>query len=292
MTTISVIIPVWNQHITVGTAIDSVLQQTDFAGELEVVVVDDCSTDDLDLALAPYDERVRCVRHITNRGAAAARNTGIAASYGDYVALLDSDDAWLPGKLAAQMSFMVQNGLVISATSYILHDRDGAEIISPWYRKPVLGIADLVWGCFVSPGSTMIFKRSIFEEIGPFLMTLKRLEDWDWLLRVVARYPLGFLERPLATINPSPSKSSPDVLTALDHIGRDHLPVLAPRQRRHLLAAIRFERAAYFFRNSNFVPMIANLLGSIILAPFDHQALKSILHNRDRARSHATKDVE
>lgn len=280
MTTISVIIPVFNRRATVGAAIDSVLRQTDFAGDLDIVVVDDCSTDDLASALAPYGERVRCIRHATNRGAAAARNTGIAASHGDYVALLDSDDVWLPGKLAAQMDFMARNDIAISVTAYILHYGDGTEKVSPWYRKPVLGVADIVWGCFVSPGSTMIFKRSVFEEIGPFLVTLKRLEDWDWLLRVAARYPLGFMERPLVTINPSLSKGSADVLTALDHIGRDHLPTLALRQRRHLLAAIKFERAAYFFRNGYFVPMIANLLGSISLAPFGHQALKSVLHNR------------
>lgn len=280
MTTVSVVIPVWNRSDTLGAAIDSVLRQTDFTGEVDIIVIDDCSTDDLASALAPYGEGVRCVRHATNKGAAAARNTGIAVSRGDYVALLDSDDVWLPGKLAAQMSFMARNDLAISTTSYFLHYDVGIETISPWYRKPVLGIADLVWGCFVSPGSTMVFKRSVFEMIGPFVVTLKRLEDWDWLLRAVTRYPLGFLQQPLVTITPSPNKDSPDVLTALDRIGHDHLPALAPRQQRHLRAAIRFERAAYFFRNGYIVRGVVNLLGSFGLAPFGHQALVAVLHNR------------
>jgi glycosyltransferase involved in cell wall biosynthesis len=278
--TVSVVIPVWNRCETVIAAIDSVLDQREFVGALDIVVVDDGSTDDLASTLAPYGMRVRCVRHATNRGAAAARNTGVAASRGDYVALLDSDDVWLPGKLATQVNFMVQNGLAISTTSYILRHNNGVETLSPWYCKPVLGIADLVWGCFVSPGSTMIFKRPVFEEVGPLLVDLKRLEDWEWLLRAVARYPLGFLQQPLAMIWPSRSKGSADILAALDRIGHDHLPELPPRQRRHLRAAIRFERAAYFFRNGHLIPMVTNLLGSMSLAPLDHQALKAALYNR------------
>jgi glycosyltransferase involved in cell wall biosynthesis len=280
---VSVVIPVWNRSRTVGLAIDSILRQ-DFAGDVDVVLVDDASSDDLASAVAGYGDRVRVVRHAVNKGAAAARNTGIASVKCGYVALLDSDDIWLSNKLSAQLAFMNRHQLAVSATSYILRHDDGAEGISPWYSQTMLGLKDLVWGCFVSPGSTLVFKRALFDEVGPFRVDMKRLEDWDWLLRVVARYPLGLLHEPLARITPSVGKSSPDVLTALNQIYRDYARILSPRQRRHFLAAVRFERAAYYLRNGMYVRGMGNLIASLGGTPFGHDARAAVLYNRRQRR--------
>jgi glycosyltransferase involved in cell wall biosynthesis len=169
MTSVSVIVPVWNRARSVPAAIDSVLAQQLPAGwSIEMIVVDDGSTDDLVGALRPYGSGVTCVRRERNGGAAAARNTGLGAARGDYVAFLDSDDVWLPGKLTAQIDAMRKNNWRASCTAYYLSRPGRPEIVSPLYQTGPIGLADMVWGCFVSPGSTLMFERGVFDEIGAF----------------------------------------------------------------------------------------------------------------------------
>ena len=96
---VSVIIPAYNRAHLVGRAIASVFAQS--YRNFEIIVVDDASTDDLAATLAEAGGlQLRCITHPRNRGAAAARNTGIAAASGEFVAFLDSDDVWFPDKLA------------------------------------------------------------------------------------------------------------------------------------------------------------------------------------------------
>ncbi len=160
MTSVSVIVPVWNRAHSVPAAIDSVLAQQLPAGwSVQVIVVDDGSTDDLVGALRPYGSGVTCIRRERNGGAAAARNTGLGAARGDYVAFLDSDDVWLPGKLTSQIDAMRKNNWPASCTAYYLSRPGRPEIVSPLYQTGAIGLADMVWGCFVSPGSTLMFER-------------------------------------------------------------------------------------------------------------------------------------
>jgi len=92
--TVSVIIPTYNRAHLVGRAIRSVLNQT--YQDFEIIVVDDCSTDNTEEIVKGFnDHRIRYMRHDRNRGGSAARNTGIKASQGKYIAFLDSDDEWL-----------------------------------------------------------------------------------------------------------------------------------------------------------------------------------------------------
>jgi glycosyltransferase involved in cell wall biosynthesis len=100
---VSVVIPAWNRADRIEGAILSALEQE--PKPLEIIVVDDGSTDGTDAGrLVALDARVRVIRHDANRGAAEARNTGVAAARGDWIAFLDSDDRWLPGKLARQLA--------------------------------------------------------------------------------------------------------------------------------------------------------------------------------------------
>ena len=94
---------------------------------INVVVVDDGSSDDLDGALRRFGAGVTCIRHDRNKGAAAARNSGVAAAEGEFIAFLDSDDTWLPGKLAAQIGFMKAHGHPASCTAYLLKRANAPE---------------------------------------------------------------------------------------------------------------------------------------------------------------------
>lgn len=100
---VSIVIPVFNRAAIITEAVEGCLAQT--YPHLEIILVDDCSSDDLDGALRPWNDhpKVRLVRHGHNQGVSAARNSGVAAAKGDYVAFLDSDDVWLPAKLERQV---------------------------------------------------------------------------------------------------------------------------------------------------------------------------------------------
>lgn len=121
---VSVIIPVYNGADRIGLALDSALAQH---VPLEVIVIDDCSTDGLDRALAAYrdDPAVICLKNEVNLGAAQSRNRGVAAARGEYVAFLDADDCWAPGKLEKQLAALRRTGTVLCATARELLTADG-----------------------------------------------------------------------------------------------------------------------------------------------------------------------
>ena len=280
MPTISVIIPIWNRASSVGIAIGSTLSQTLPSGfALEVIVVDDGSSDQPQEKLACFGDQIRLVRHPTNLGAAAARNSGCEAATGDYIAFLDSDDQWLPGKLAAQMSFMRDRNFDISCTAYLLQRPSRKIIVSPRYGTGGLSLSDMVWGCFVSPGSTLLCETATFREVGPLDTSLQRLEDWDWLIRLTRTRPLGFLAEPLARIEPSAGAAAEVVLAALDRIASKHLPELTGADRRHFRAGYHLQRAAALVRSDK-TRAVSELALSLLHSPFDHQALNALMHNR------------
>ena len=123
---VSVIIPVFNGARYIGKAIDSALAQD---VDLDVFVIDDCSTDDLASVMAGYekDPRVKLIHNETNSGVAASRNRGVSLSDADYIAFLDADDWWEEGKLAKQLSAMEKTGAVLSSTARELMDPAGVS---------------------------------------------------------------------------------------------------------------------------------------------------------------------
>jgi glycosyltransferase involved in cell wall biosynthesis len=281
MTTVTVVIPVLNRARTITRAIDSAIgQRVPPDWRVDILIVDDGSTDALTEALRPYGDRVRLVAHARNLGAAAARNTGIAKANGDLIAFLDSDDVWLPGKLDAQIEFMRAARYTASCTAYILARPRTPDVVSPRYATGALAISDLVWGCFVSPGSTLICERGVLQEIGPFDVRLRRLEDWDLLLRFARTRALGFLASPLARIEASAHAEARSILRALSDLKERHTGFLSAPDRRHFHAATEFERAAAHYREQRYAPAVAALLNSLRLAPTGHVALKATLHNR------------
>jgi glycosyltransferase involved in cell wall biosynthesis len=281
MTLITTIIPVFNRAHVVGRAIESVLaQELPPACSHRIMVVDDGSSDNLAGALARFEHRVDCIRHPKNAGAAAARNTGIAAAGDGFVAFLDSDDVWLPGKLKTQLEVMGLNSWLASCTAFYLSPRGRPQVLAPSYRTGPLGPADLVWGCFVGPGSTLICTRAVLDEIGPLDTSLRRLEDWDWLLRYVQKHALGFIAEPLARTEPSDQVKGADVVAALAVLRAKHAGYLAGQKRRHFLAGIDLELAATHYRAGNLLGMMAPLIRSILRSPTRNHALAAVLHNR------------
>lgn len=193
MRTISVIIPVWNRAREVCNAIDSAFAQT--LPPLEVIVVDDGSTDETPEALARYGDRIRVVRQ-RNQGCAAARNAGIAVARGDLVAFLDSDDVWLPRKLELQAARfdddpglgLVHCGVDFEGTGVRLDGIEGA-VATEMLR--------LDRSVIVSHSSSVMVPRRVAGEVGGFDARMRASEDWDFCYRVATRYRVGFVAEAL-----------------------------------------------------------------------------------------------
>ncbi|WP_421902680.1 glycosyltransferase family 2 protein [Maridesulfovibrio sp.] len=192
---VSVIIPTYNRAERVCRAVESVLAQkfTDF----ECLVVDDGSTDDTAERLAEYDDSRLKVLYQENRGVSAARNYGIVASHGDFIALLDSDDEWVPEKLLKQVPFMEEAGFEISQTDEIWIRKGKRVNQCKKHEKPEgLFFDRSLEMCMVSP-SCVIFSRRFWEELGPFDEDMPACEDYDLWLRAGIKYPVGLLRERL-----------------------------------------------------------------------------------------------
>lgn len=170
---VSAIIPAFNGIRFIGEALESVLAQ-DYR-PIEVIVVDDGSTDATRTVVARFPE-VRCL-HQENRGPGAARNLGIRESSGTFIALLDQDDLWLPGKLRLQMEPLMRDaelGYTLALTDTALVD----GVRPPWLTEAQLNDPT---GCF--PGA-LVARRALFERFGLFDESLTCSSDADWFFRM------------------------------------------------------------------------------------------------------------
>ena len=194
MPEVSVIIPTYNRSERVVRAVQSVLDQG--VKDIEILVVDDGSTDDTEGRLVPYGSLIKYIRQPANRGVSAARNKGIETSSGPWIAFLDSDDYWLKGKLHAQMEFLHQNPEAVACQTEELWIRRGKRVNPRKIHKKSSGeiFQQSLRLCLVSP-SSVIIKRSVFAEVGLFDETLEAAEDYDLWLRISCRYPIYLIDR-------------------------------------------------------------------------------------------------
>ena len=195
MTTVSVVIPTYNRSALITRALDSVLAQT--VKPHEILVVDDGSTDDTASLVRKHYPAVQLIRQ-KNTGVSAARNAGITAATGEWVALLDSDDAWLPRKLERQVHAVEQRGgfrLVHCDEVWI---RNGVRV-NPMNKHRKQGgyiFKRCLQLCCISPSAAMIH-RSVFTDVGRFDAGLPACEDYDLWLRICAREPVLYVSETL-----------------------------------------------------------------------------------------------
>jgi len=218
---VSIILPTYNRAAYLGRALESVLAQT--YGNWECRIIDDGSTDDTEAVLARYDDPRIFYRRQENQGVSGARNTGIAECQGEVLALLDSDDEWLPRKLETQLSYMAEKGYEICQTDEIWY-RGGKRVNQPArYAKPEgWFFEDALELCLISPSCTM-FTRAAWAVMGPFDTAMPSCEDYDMWLRACLHFPVGLVREPLT----------------LKHGGRpDQLSVCVPCADLHRIRAL------------------------------------------------------
>lgn len=182
---VSVIIPAYNRADTIGAAITSVLRQTE--PNFELLVVDDASTDHTkDIVRQFRDTRLELIEHPQNAGISGARNSGIKAARGKYIALLDSDDIWFPRMLESQLARLraapKEVGGIVSDHVYTDEARHPRFVRrnSTSSRSPDELI---IIGHGVGMGQSLVAPKEVFGHVGDFDPRYPRAEDWDWLLR-------------------------------------------------------------------------------------------------------------
>jgi glycosyltransferase involved in cell wall biosynthesis len=197
MTTVSVIIPTRNRAALLQQAIESVLAVERRGFELEVLVVDDGSTDWTPELVARYP--ITYLR-TSGIGVSAARNTGILAAHGAFIAFLDDDDVWLPTNISPQLEMLEANPTYGAAhAQVILTDPDRRSLgtllpvgplTSGWIFQNLL--------TYWPQCASIVIRRSVLRDIGLFDPSLHSEEDWDLFLRIARRYPMGRVEQPVA----------------------------------------------------------------------------------------------
>jgi glycosyltransferase involved in cell wall biosynthesis len=188
-----VVIPVFNRALAVADAIESVLAQT--VAPAEIIVVDDGSKDGTRECLAPYMDRIKYI-YQENKGVSAARNAGVRAARGEFIAFLDSDDVWHPRKLECQLRYLQEHpdtALIGAATFGV--SAKGWQAISveaPLRARPVALDDVVIRSPF--PTSTVIVRKECMDAVGHFDTGLRNAEDRDFYIRIASRYPMARLD--------------------------------------------------------------------------------------------------
>jgi glycosyltransferase involved in cell wall biosynthesis len=257
LTLVSVIVPAYNVAAYIGETVDSIFAQS--FRDFEAIVVNDGSPDTaaLESVLASHsDPRLRYLKK-PNGGPSSARNTGIAAAHGEWLAFLDGDDQWLPNYLASQLALLQRDGTASGAVpdGFVFGDTPlaGKRLSETEAQQPGLGtLAEVLAG-----RSNLIYccmaKRAAIEGIGGFDESLKRSEDYDLYLRLllagerIVMNPEALMRYrrragSLSAEGVEIARSAARVLEKLDaQFGRDpELMQLARRRRNRLLAAVEF----------------------------------------------------
>ncbi len=214
---VSVVIPAYNASRTIRQTLDSALRQEDIA-DIEVIVVDDGSTDDTAEVVASHeDPRVRLLQR-ANGGVASARNAGIGVARGTWVAFLDSDDIWLPHKLARQLELMSveQDCHASQGSAYFVDDQ-----LKPLKLRRCVPVDDplltfLRFQNLPNAASSWIVRRALIDEIGPFNADLVILEDWEFSLRLARHAHPLCIDEPLTLYRVHPGNTSRNIDIHID----------------------------------------------------------------------------
>jgi len=228
---VSIILPTYNREDYLCRSIASVLNQT--FDNFELVIVDDASTDNSAATIATFnDQRIVYLKHEQNRGGSAARNTGIKAARGELIAFQDSDDEWLPEKLAKQMAALADAPAAVGVvyTGFMRFSGDKKEYIP----GPTVQVKDgdihleLLKQNFVTTQAVLV-KKECFQMAGMFDETFPRFQDWELFLRISKYFEFRYVPEPLVHsyfTEGSISSKPAALIVAVEQIIKNNLPEL------------------------------------------------------------------
>lgn len=210
MSRVSIILPAYNRETLVARAIDSVLAQT--YRDFELIIVDDASTDGTRAVLERYRDvpRVTLILSDVNRGGAGARNFGLEHAGGELIAFQDSDDIWLPHKLAAQVEALDANpqaGLCYCG-SLFSEGNKSYYIPEPVFDRYDGDMSREILRRNTTSTQVLVVRREVLALAGDFDASLKRFQDWDLMIRIAQITPFVFLPEPMVVICATPGNIS------------------------------------------------------------------------------------
>jgi len=204
MPNVSVIIPTYKRANLVSQAIESVLAQT--YTDYEIIVINDGSPDNTKEVLDEFEDKITTI-HQENQGVASARNAGIRAAQGRYIAFLDDDDLWLPNKLEKQIPYLESDpNIALVYSDMFCFDEQGVfpdtwaktnptpPVVQPW----ILFVRDFI------PTPSVVVRRECLNEVGWFDGTVIPCEDYDMWLRIIEKWSVIGLKEPLVNYRRSP----------------------------------------------------------------------------------------
>lgn len=197
MSSVSVVITTYNRAEFLKRAIQSALQA---GSDLEVVVVDDCSTDETPAVCAKL-ANIRYIRLTTNQGLAHARNAGVAESSSDFIAFLDDDDLRLPGSLDKQLCKMVADERIALCYGRALIGDARRQLPTGEIYPSECPQGDIFWELLEQnfiPMPSVLVRKSVLFELGGFNTDLTLIEDWEMWLRISERFMVAAVEEPVA----------------------------------------------------------------------------------------------
>ena len=222
MNKVSVVIPAYNKAELTVKSVESVLNQT--YKNIEIIVIDDGSTDNTRQRLSTYAEKIKYV-YKKNGGACSARNLGIRLSTGEYIGLLDCDDSYLPNKIELSVDFLEKHsdfGLVHNA-AFFVDEKDTILRTFSHYKSQHIGwIAKRLIARNFICNSTVVVRKSCFEKVGLFDESIFTSADWDMWLRLVEQYKVGYINMPLTLYRISGSY----ILNHIEQSKREELKVI------------------------------------------------------------------
>lgn len=198
MAEVSTIIPAYNCEDYIKETVESVLAQT--YKDIEIIVVDDGSTDRTGEILKDFGSKVEYIRQSKNTGPSAARNKGIERARGKYIAFLDHDDVWTPNKIEEQIKLLESNKDLALAYSNCYNVNQSDLAIGTLFdiARPHRGFVfeNLLLDNFI-PTSSVVVRKEILNEVGGFNERFLISQDFDLYLRIAQRYEIDFVNFPL-----------------------------------------------------------------------------------------------
>jgi len=272
---VSVVIAAYNAAWCVRKAIDSVLAQT--FRDFELLVVDDGSTDRTPQILAEYGDGIRIVTK-RNGGLSSARNAGIHASRSEFVAFLDADDWWLPGKLAAQVGLLRARPDIGFVSAMARVEAADGTLLNLWPCSTWSGafLPHLFGanGGVAGSGSAVVARRQLFERAGGFDESLRSLEDVDMWMRLAAVSGYACIGEPLVVILKTAGSMSRDLevmRAASIQVMRKNRRLLPEALRgaywRRCMAAVHGDFAKWRYRGGQRLAALAEVGHMLSLSP-------------------------
>lgn len=281
---LSVVITTYNYAEYLPTAVESVLNQT--YKNLEVIIVNDGSTDNTDEVIAPYlkDERIKYIKQ-KNAGQASAKNCGIKNSKGEYIAFLDADDYWRNDKLERQIKLFDRDtevGVVYSDIAFI--NQDG--IVNNKMHTPPLHSGYVLQELFIDNFvgfSTSVAKKGCFNKVGLFDEGLAMAIDWDLWLRIACYYKFACINEPLLFYrygHANMSQNSEKRIQCSDFVMRRFLLNNRDKLKKETIKkakTLTYNRRGAYYLPKNFFKGINYLIKSLVVIPLQITPLKIVI---------------